>query len=289
MRHVHIIGYGELLLWLAIFPVFLQFGFDPNSFFGGIASFFESLFTILLNAIIFLYNLLVEITIFLFNLIKFIGETLLAGFKFLGKILRPLYDVIIKKGVLRLFHWLLVLKQHLAAWFEPVLRFLRKIREWYDIFFKRFVEPILNSIQRIRAILHVFRILHLHFADGLDHWLARLEDKIIHNVLVLRQELNKISTILELLIDPELLLRRNPLIRSILRTIGDVFRGLRGLQDHPLDGKTLDAQAAERNIFHVKGEQGAAATGKFSDRAPDFADVTAKVEKELHDLLGLNV
>ncbi len=81
-------------------------------------------------------------------------------------------------------------------------------------------------IQRIRAILKIFRIFHLKFAQKLDDWLGALEAKIIKNTLALRGKVNEIMSILELVLDPSLLIRDNVCLASAARAIRGLFNAL---------------------------------------------------------------
>ncbi len=196
-------------------------GFD---FFGGIADFFASILrafqTFIVAVINFILQALAVIVAVLRAVILFLGK----AFSVVFKGIRHVISDIVHGRFLHLWEDYLKLKAKLKAWFEKHLGWLLRLRQAFDQWFRRTIVPILNLLQRIRRVLAIFRVFHLKFAEKLDALLGRLESKIIRNVLVLRQKVNEISTIINLILDPSLVIRNVPLLRSIWTALDDITR-----------------------------------------------------------------
>jgi len=144
-------------------------------------------------------------------------------------IVRAIWDNFIK----RIFGKVLAAISKAHAWLEaklsPIIRFLQRVRALYDRWFRLYIRPLLNTIQRIRRVLAILRLLHIHFADKLDAQLAKIEGKISQAVLTIRGILNNVIDVVTILSDPLLIIRRPTLVYSIRRiglSLVRVFTGL---------------------------------------------------------------
>ncbi len=155
----------------------------------------------------------------LFSTVRKIASTL-------RKALKHILGDIIKLRFVHLWRDYVALKDKLKKWFKKHFGWLLELRKRFDEWFRRVVVPILNLLHRIRAILQIFRILHLKFATKLDGLLGRLEAKIIKNTLVLRKKINEIASILELVLDPAIFIRRSVLIESIRASLRQAMAAL---------------------------------------------------------------
>jgi len=146
-------------------------------------------------------------------------------------------------------HVILALK-HLRDLIEKIQRWAKKLKAWLDKWRKlqqqlhtKAFRDVINMIQRIRKILVVFRILHLKFATKLDNWLAGIEGKLTQREVENRRKINEIINYLDLILDPQVLLRQFTLAQSIYRYL----RGLRGAlgipESRPL---TVDEQTRQQ-------------------------------------------
>ncbi len=196
-------------------------GFD---FFGGVSDFFRRLFdafqAFILDVINFILRVLSVVVAVLRAVILFLGKAFEAVFRGVKHVISD----IVHGRFLHLWEDYLKLKAKLKAWFDKHLRWLLELRRRFDAWFRSTIVPILNLLQRIRRVLAIFRIFHLKFAEKLDALIGRLESKIIRNTLALRQKVNEISTIINLILDPSLVIRNVPLLRSIWTALDDITR-----------------------------------------------------------------
>ncbi len=202
-------------------------GFD---FFGGVSGFFQRIFNafqaFIIDVINFILRVLSVVVAVLRAVIIFLGKAFEAVFRGVKHVISD----IVHGRFLHLWEDYLKIKAKLKAWFDKHLRWLLELRRRFDEWFRRTIVPILNLLQRIRRVLAIFRVFHLKFAEKLDALIGRLESKIIRNVLVLRQKVNEISTIINLILDPSLVIRNVPLLRSIWTALDDITRLFFGIR-----------------------------------------------------------
>jgi hypothetical protein len=200
------------------------FTFDPSSFFLGIIDSLIAVINAIISALVFLFNLLVVVVNFLYAALVTIATALVNAVKLIARGFIHVISDIIHGRFLHLFQDYLDLKAKITAWLQPILDFLKKVKALFD---KYVLAPLLrtiNLIQKIRQFLVIFRILGFKWAAKLDNQLAALEQRLVRNTLVLQSWLNFAISILSLVIDPSLILRRNFLLASLLSFLGAVKR-----------------------------------------------------------------
>jgi hypothetical protein len=190
------------------FDFFGSLGDALNAALLNIQFFFAAVIDFLYAVVSFLYQVIVQIILFLEK-----------AFRVLIRAFKHVISDIVHGRFLHLYQDYLELKRKIKAWFEKHLPWLLELRKRFDLWYRRTIIPILNTIQRVRAILNVLKIFHVKFATKLDLLLGQLEAKIIRNTLALRGRLNQVISILDLVLDPGLLLRQNVLIASAARAI----------------------------------------------------------------------
>ncbi len=202
------------------------FDFDPIlSFLGDTVS---AIFAAINAFFIFLYNLLVTLVVFLWNVIVIVAQFLLQMLGRIRDFFKTIWENVIKRGLLKIVDLYAKVRAKLAQIFGPILRILRRIRQWIDRHILPIVLRMINTIQRIRQILVVFRILGFEWAKALDRKLAQLEGKIFQAFQEVRAKLNEISTIINLIMDPAMILRRNVIVGSVLGALDALLRGITG-------------------------------------------------------------
>ncbi len=211
--------------------------------FGGGFNFFDTTLAFFGSLINSLVNFVVQVFGFVFRVLGFQFEYDLFQQDWLGKIARGfvkglkhvLSDIIHLRFVHLWLDFLRMLKS-LHDWYEKHFKWLIDLRRRFDRWFNTTIRPILNFLQRVRGVLAIFRIFHLKFAEKLDNLIGGLEAKIIRNTLAIRGKLNEISTIINLVFDPALVIRQNVLVLSMIRAL-DRLRALLGLgRARPLTG-----------------------------------------------------
>lgn len=190
---------------------------DPGGIFAGILGQIEA-------ALIFLYNALVATILFFWNLIVSLVQTLLTVFKTIGKFLVTVWNDYIKKGIL----WLADHIQKLRAWLKrtlsPVVKFIEKLKHWYDTHILAQQLRLLAIIQKIRRYLAIFRLFHFKWASVLDNALADVQQRIQQSIAIIRGIFNQIINTLALVLDPTLFITRGVMGGTLLGNLGAVKR-----------------------------------------------------------------
>ncbi len=244
------------------------FDFDPILSFLG--STIDAIFSAISAFFIFLYNLLVTLVVFLWNVILIVAKFLLVMLGRIRDFFKTIWENVIKRSLVKLVQIYASIRAKLTKIFGPILRIIRRIRTWIDRHILPIVLRMINTIQRIRQILVVFRIMGFEWAKALDRKLAQLEGEIFQAFQRVRSQLNRVSTIINLIADPDLILRGNVLVRSILRALDAMSRGLFGVGIKDLIGTSgpgptndkpglttrTEAQEVSRAIFTPRSTYG---------------------------------
>lgn len=193
----------------------------------------------LISAVSGLTSLIRSVFIFLFNLIAVAFNTLAGAlgashafsvqmFGGVRDFFRHLWEKIIKGGLLKLAMLYHRLKEWLDKHFGPLLKLIRIWRARLDFWFNHYIRPIINLINRVRKILVVFRIFHFKWAIALDNRLLRIESRILKVYTDLRRKLNEVATAINILLNPELLIRGSILGSSIAAAIDEIWEAVTG-------------------------------------------------------------
>ena len=129
-----------------------------------------------------------------------------------------------KSIFVKLFHLIDNLHQWLEEKLRPVVDFLKKVRKWYDTYYKQYVRPWLNMLQHIRQVLGVLRALHIKWAAELDSRIAQVESYTAALFLNVKTILNGFIDIFNSVIDPLMLIRKPIMVLAFKRTIHAMTR-----------------------------------------------------------------
>lgn len=204
-------------------------GFDL----GSLIDFFLGSIADAINAIIGFLQALLSVLVQALNFL-FQGEQDIFGFSFkslsevwqgISKELDRLWRSVILVALKRLWD----LYQKIRVWAEKLKRWLDRFHQLQRQYQIQALRRIINLIQRARQILVIFRILHFKFAAKLDLWLQKIEGTITSHVFNLEKKTNEIITWIDLIFDPQALMRQLTLAQSLYRYI----RGLRGVLGIP--------------------------------------------------------
>jgi hypothetical protein len=242
---IHWAGHNHLLPWV----LFAQFGFD----FGGLLGFLEGILQGILDAIIQVFQ-------FIWNVLVYVAQYIWAGLNFVAHFFyqlaldiknafKWLWDNIVKRALVKALEVFVKVRQWLQKVFGPVIRFLHRLRAWYDFYFRKWVVPILRILRQIRQTLQIFRLLGFKWAARLDARLAGIENKIVQAYELIRQNLNRVISWIDLIVDPTFLLRRSPLFGAIIRSAPELRNLMLQTVTTPLTPDQQTAQDAARGRY----------------------------------------
>lgn len=218
-------------------------GFDPGSFFSGVIGSILDVIGDIINALNFLWD--VDVALFDFFLTA-LTEQAQIQITLIGLVLRSLLNLIqdlFKLRFAQLLKDIADLKKKVTAWIDALIQLMHKLR---DLFNKYVLEPMLRTIaliQKIRQFLVIFRLLGFKWAIKLDNLLLSAEQRLVTNVLTLQAYINLALSVLNLIVDPLLILKQNFLLASMLAFLGAVKRVFFfGANRTPSAAETMQAQ-----------------------------------------------
>lgn len=180
--------------------------------------------------------------------------------------------------------WIDTQLRRLQAWlkdtFKPVFDFLKRVRDELQLIYRRFVQPIIDTIEFLRALNRVLLQFHIHVLQGLDRVLQQIETRIEEPILWLNAKLNEIWKALDLVVTADGLFQRLTLLRSMNRYVPNWLRIATAARSSPLTGPqqyaieranqtpTVAAATADLQVYY---QGGAADVGPTLDLATDNA------------------
>jgi hypothetical protein len=181
-----------------------------------------------------------------------------------------------------------------AAWLKstlkPVFDFLARVRDELQAIYKRFVQPIIDTIEFLRQLNRVLLAFHIHLLQQLDTVLQQIETRIEEPILWLNAQLSKIFNSLDLVLTLDGVLQRLTLIKSMSRYAPSWLRIAVAARSKPLSGDQayklqahMKPQDTETMIAQLGDYWGGASndTGAVIDAAADrltkFWDATSDV------------
>jgi hypothetical protein len=181
------------------------------------------------QAVAYLFSLIVSVFKLLYTIITQFLQYVLRVFKNVGSFFSHLWDNFFKKIFVGLFHAVSKLHDWLEAHLGPVLEWLKKAQKYLLSIYNKYFKPILALIQHIRQFLTILRALHIKWAQQLDHILATIQTDINAAFMKVYGTLNLIIDVVNIISDPERLLRHPVLLLSMRRVFLALVRQLTGL------------------------------------------------------------
>jgi hypothetical protein len=181
-----------------------------GDFFGSAAGLLDAVY----QALVFIWDTLVAVINWLVGVLQAVFTFLFQILQGIWKVLQHIWTGFFKPLLTRIANVIIRAHQWLEDKLAPVLKWLHKVRAYLDRIFKLYVKPILNTIQHIRRVLLVLRLLHVKWAAALDRRLLQIETDIAKVFLTIRGHLNQLIDVVNALANPP------KLARIIAATIG---------------------------------------------------------------------
>lgn len=109
--------------------------------------------------------------------------------------------------------------KNVHAWlvktFKPVFQWLRDVRERLMGLYTKFVRPVLDTIDFIRAINKALLAFHVHVLEGLDRVLADIERRIEEPIRFLFQLLTRVQNVLDRIVSADGFFQRYTMVASL--------------------------------------------------------------------------
>lgn len=140
----------------------------------------------------------------------------------------------VDKQLTRLHAWL-------KGTFQPVFDWLKQARDYVLDIYKRFVRPIIDTIDFIRAINRVLMVFHIDVLQSLDKLLADLERRLEEPILWILTRINQVMNVIDRIVTLDGLFQRVTLIKSLARYAPDWMRIAVNARNGPISGGGSDS------------------------------------------------
>lgn len=200
--------------------------------FGDLLSFLLGALGDFINAVLQFLQALVAAIAGALNFL-FTGEQNIFGFSFasLSEVwngLKKLTDAIFRNVFLASLKKLFDLYSKLKAWATKLKAWLDRLHAILQKYQMMYFRRIIQIIQRARRILTIFRFFHLKFAQKLDGWLATIEGKITHYLILVASKENEVIAWVNFIVDPLGHLKSLPLIAGFIAALDVSWAGIFG-------------------------------------------------------------
>ena len=111
---------------------------------------------------------------------------------------------------------------------KPILDAMKAQRAALFDLWNRFIRPIIVAIQRIRSLIHLFQLLHIHIFDQLDRTLGKIQAKISAPFYSLLYRVNTLGNWISFILNLQGLLFRGLFLGSMNQNRGGSFSMLAG-------------------------------------------------------------
>jgi hypothetical protein len=146
----------------------------------------------------------------------------------LVRVLQTIWQYIVKHIIGGILGALRSLGQWLDTHLQPIIDYLKRLRQILASYYNTYLRPILMWLQRVRRWVHILALLHIHVAQRLDDFLGRLQSKLMQTFYTLTAAINTLTQILLALQDPEYLIKHPVLLISIRRQVPMLIRAITG-------------------------------------------------------------
>jgi hypothetical protein len=249
-------------------------------FLGGVGAILGQIASSLSYLFAFLWNALVAV-------FQFLWDTLVAEHAFnnsmfgqTGKLFEDIYKRYLKVAVLGIIARIKRLYDHIRGIVEKIKEIVEK---WQGLFYKYFWRWFILALEilaTIRAVLLLFRLMGFNWAKKLDADLAKIQAFITTVLQDIVGGLNDAISILQVAIDPEMIIRRDFFAHTLFGSLAAVKRAVGYGNNRPL---TPDEQKRADNfhdaVFGANGPARVQPDGTLLT-APAFAEVGERLNAE---------
>lgn len=144
-------------------------------------------------------------------------------FRFIANGARGIFSNVLVPVARALQSWFQKFRDFLHRVFDPILRIVDKINGWLDTVWRKVISPIIDVIDKLRAIFSLLDQLGVSWAGAISNFLRTLETRIYDSFREVRSFVNTFSSWIDLLLDPRGWIRSTPFLWTIYQFSGNVF------------------------------------------------------------------
>jgi len=196
---------------------------------GGIASrpiARAAVFGFVISALEFVWSWLgtvAEITVtYLATVVAWIAQRLAQLFVSTGAVFARVWDGIkivwsdvLKPALQWVDTWVKRIHKWLVDTFRPVFDYLKEIRQRIQDFYDKWLRPITDTIDFIRAVNQVLLTFHVTLLDGISRFLTQIEQRIDETFAFVLRQLTKVQDVLDYIVGGAGFFQRYVLVASL--------------------------------------------------------------------------
>jgi hypothetical protein len=168
----------------------------------------------------------------------------------LGAFFKEAYEWL-RKHILRHIVAVLTAAYEIAAQIATqIKKILQTIRNWYFKHVYPIQKKILEVISVTRVFLSLLRLLGVKWAAKLDADLQKIAGYVTLSILYVLNALNTLSSYMDLIVDPGMILARPFLAASILSNLDLVKRAGAYGSNNPLSASAAQEEANDKNLLN---------------------------------------
>jgi hypothetical protein len=107
------------------------------------------------------------------------------------------------------------LEQYLKDKFGPILHYLKVLKDHINDIYKRFIRPIIDTIEFIRQLNRVLNVFHIHVFDKLDATLQQIERRLEAPFEWIQAHITELMNLIDRVMTIDGLFQRITLLRSL--------------------------------------------------------------------------
>lgn len=144
-----------------------------------------------------------------------------------------------------------ILRNWILRTLGPVIRIVQRIRQWYFVHILPWQKLIIEIISRVRVALQIFRLLGFKWAAKLDEELQRIQAWVTRSIVDVLKTLNTISSILEVIVDPGMILRKDFFLGTLFTNLAAIKRAVSFGANNPLTASEAQRVADRKAMLRT--------------------------------------
>lgn len=139
-------------------------------------------------------------------------------------------------------------KAFLTRTFDPIIKIFDKVQDVMTWIWDRVIEPILDTIDKVRAALRLLGKLGVPFVDKIEAVLQQIQRTIIERFRQVQNWVNRATFWLDILLDPRGWIKSTPFLYTVWRYGGNILNIVTKFADRDGFARASVELERERNI-----------------------------------------
>lgn len=246
---------------------------------GYVVQLIQEVINFVVSVVNWLVQAILQIAQFIWDALQAVATAIENIFVKIGRFFEGLWTNYIKPAINGLIKLYGRIRARLAAIFAPLVRLITRVRAWFYQYIYPWIKLAQQILSTIRVILSLFRILGAKWAAQLDADIARIQGYLTTALQDIVKTLNTASSLLNVLVDPGAIIRKDFFSGTLFSSLGAVKRAVAFGSNRAL---TPDEQSSEDgNKALING--GAAVLTRNSDGTVSYSPASQAMNRSFAD------